>query len=335
MSNNRVGPKTCFICGCRLNQQNRTEEHVYPKWLQQRFQLTNKKLRLLNGSIISYRQLTVPCCKKCNGEYLQPIETAMSKAVRQGPQAVRELGEHRLFIWLGKIFYGTLYRELSLRRNLKTSSKRSIFSKEQLKKYASHRMFLRSACLPIEFRGFFPSSILILKTQELDDAHLNWDYSDDRSAMFVGCRMGKVGIVCTLQDGGVVKSHFPRLLRSALSLNLHPIQFREVMTKVRYLGLLFRMIPKYVTFSDGKSAIVTQTNLTRYNNTQLFRPWNQREYCSLLSFMTGIPKEYLFSPPDGVWSCLTTANGNPQRMSLKRFPVSDISRSSQQFWNRF
>lgn len=326
VTNNNLGSNICFICACRLTKRNRTQEDVYPKWLQRRFRLTNETLLLLNGSTIPYRQLKVPCCRECNGTHLQRIERAMSKAVLQGADAVRQLGDRDLFIWLGKIFYGTLYRELSLKRDRKASTKGVIFRKDQLKKFWSHRMFLRSAYLPMAFNGFFPSSILVLKTQEPDDPQLKWDYSDDLNAMFVGCRMGKVGIVCTLQDGQAVKSHFPNLLKSALSLDLHPLQFSEVMARVRYLGILLNRSPHYVTLFDGRHVSVTQTNVRRYSNRPLFNRWNQLEYSSLLSRMTGMPRENLFSPPNKVWTSLTTTSGKPQRMPLKRFPVKTVFR---------
>ncbi|CUP05012.1 Uncharacterised protein [Clostridium baratii] len=60
----------CFLCGEELNSNNSTVEHVFPKWLQHKFDLWNKKLILLNGSEIQYKNLTIPCCKNCNNNYL-------------------------------------------------------------------------------------------------------------------------------------------------------------------------------------------------------------------------------------------------------------------------
>ena len=62
----RFGRSTCFLCSAPLRAKNRSDEHVFPKWLLQRFNLWDLKLSLLNGTDISYKQLTIPCCKTCN-----------------------------------------------------------------------------------------------------------------------------------------------------------------------------------------------------------------------------------------------------------------------------
>ena len=56
------GMNTCFLCRCELTRQNRTDEHVIPKWVQRRFDLWNETLEMLNGTTIPYRQLIIPCC---------------------------------------------------------------------------------------------------------------------------------------------------------------------------------------------------------------------------------------------------------------------------------
>src|SRR6185437_5829167 len=66
----RFGLSTCFLCGRRLGIRNRSDEHVIPRWVQDRFGLWNERLNLLNGSSIPYRQLTVPCCRTCNNVHL-------------------------------------------------------------------------------------------------------------------------------------------------------------------------------------------------------------------------------------------------------------------------
>jgi len=42
----------CFLCGHELGRR-KTAEHVFPKWLQQTFSLTNQKMHLLNRTTIS------------------------------------------------------------------------------------------------------------------------------------------------------------------------------------------------------------------------------------------------------------------------------------------
>ena len=56
----------CFYCGKKL--RSRTDEHVFPLWLQRRFELQNQMIYLLNGTAIKCSQLKVPCCGFDNTE---------------------------------------------------------------------------------------------------------------------------------------------------------------------------------------------------------------------------------------------------------------------------
>src|SRR5687768_8784160 len=76
MSERRLGRSVCFLCAKKLTSRNRSDEHVFPKWMQTRFDLTNQEIILLNGTVIPYRQLTIPCCRRCNNTYLARIERA-------------------------------------------------------------------------------------------------------------------------------------------------------------------------------------------------------------------------------------------------------------------
>ena len=39
----------CFLCGCEFSEENpKTEEHVFPKWLQRECNLWNENIDLLN-----------------------------------------------------------------------------------------------------------------------------------------------------------------------------------------------------------------------------------------------------------------------------------------------
>ena len=67
----------CFLCGELLTDVNRSKEHVYPKWLQNKFNLWNASLILLNNTPIRYKDLTIPCCKRCNGIMSNKIEKSV------------------------------------------------------------------------------------------------------------------------------------------------------------------------------------------------------------------------------------------------------------------
>ena len=79
----RFGQHTCFLCSTPLRSKNRTDEHVFPKWLQNRFNLWNQRLDLINLTDIPYRNLTIPCCKTCNGVHLSRSKIRFRKLLKQ------------------------------------------------------------------------------------------------------------------------------------------------------------------------------------------------------------------------------------------------------------
>ncbi len=314
----KFGFSTCFLCGCRLGKKNRADEHVIPKWIQKKFRLANQQMHLLNGTTISYRQLTIPCCYTCNNRLLQPIEKKMSAAVEQGAKSVQAMDPQEVFIWLGKMFYGLLYRELFLPWDRSDKTKGEITSKDLLKQYEMHHLFLQSVRVPMRFEGFFPASILIVSTQEPDDPRLAWDFRDELRTMCIGCRVGKVGIVGVLQDGGAQEQMFS-LLKLARH-KLHPIQFTEVMAQVTYKAMLMNRVPKYVIIdSDPKTVI--QTPLQGFSAKPIFDDWNQEHYAQILCQITGVPMGSLFRPPDQVLTWLRNPDGSSKTMPLKKLPI--------------
>lgn len=105
----------CFMCGEILTDLNSSDEHVYPRWLQKEFNLWDQHLTLLNGTDIVYRNLKIPCCLKCNNDYLNKrIEKRIEEAVKGGYEKFKELDESIIFKWLNKIAYGTLLLLLPL-----------------------------------------------------------------------------------------------------------------------------------------------------------------------------------------------------------------------------
>src|ERR1700730_12701608 len=80
----RFGPSTCFLCSAPLRSKNRSDEHVFPKWLQNRFNLWNQRLDLINLTSIPYRQFTIPCCKTCNNVHLSKIGDIVRAVVESG-----------------------------------------------------------------------------------------------------------------------------------------------------------------------------------------------------------------------------------------------------------
>jgi hypothetical protein len=315
----KFGFSTCFLCGCRLGQKNRADEHVIPKWVQRKYKLANQQLHLLNRTTIPYRQLTIPCCFTCNNKHLQPLEKRMSRAVALGANAVRALDHHDLFLWLGKMFYGLLYRELFLPWDRAGKTKGRIADKALLKQYEMHHLFLQSVRIPMQFVDFSPASILVVSTQEPDDVRLAWDFRDELNTMCIACRMGSVGLVAVLQDGGAQMPLFP--LMKLRRRKLHPVQFTEVIAQVTYKAMLFNRTPKYIIADGDQKKTVMQMPLGGLSGKPLYEDWNQGQYAQILCQITGVPMEHLYHPPDQVMTWLRNPDGKAKSLPLRRYPI--------------
>jgi len=216
------------------------------------------------------------------------------------------------------MFYGLLYRELFLPWDRAGKTKRKITSTNLLKRYRMHHLFLQSVRIPMRLMDFSPASILIVSTQEPDDIRLGWDFRDELNTMCIACRMGAVGLVAVLQDGGAQMPLFP--LMKLRRRKLHPIQFTEVIALVTYKAMLFNRTPKYVIV-DGEPKTVMQMPLGGLSGKPLFEDWNQEHYAQILCQITGVSMENLYHPPDQVMTWLRKPDGSNRRFSLTRYPI--------------
>ena len=153
----------CFLCGVDLNEINKTQEHIIPKWVQNKFNLWNQNISLLNGTDFKYRYLTIPCCFNCNNKYLQPIEELLIPAFNAGVEAIRQIDTDIIFYWLGKIYFGMMYKELFLSLEQKNPKKENILSAEYLRTFKHTTFFFRVLEDYINLIIFLPTLYISLK----------------------------------------------------------------------------------------------------------------------------------------------------------------------------
>ncbi len=252
----------CFLCGEQLTDANRSDEHVFPVWLQHRVGLWDQSLALLNGTKIPYRQLKIPCCADCNNGCLSALANEIGEAFDQGYDAVRSLPPIRLFQWCGKLWYGLLFKELSLLVDRRDASLGTIMGKEGLEDLQTHHIFLQSIRLPMHFEGFEPASVFIMKTHRYDDVLDNFDYIDNLfiadgedwiKAPFIAIRCEGVAVACVLEDLGMTQKHFAGKLNFDEGQTLHPLQFVEVASALAYLHSIRLFSTRYTTARLGAS----------------------------------------------------------------------------------
>jgi hypothetical protein len=295
----------CFLCGKKL--KIKTAEHVFPKWLMNKFELWDQKITLLNKTKIYYRNLTIPCCEECNNMYLSKIEKKIKDIYNEGFNKL--LGEDELLIyqWIGKIYYGLLFRELSLLIDRKNPAMGNIMNKELLYEFKTFHGFLQSIRIPLLFEDFTPWSIFILKLH-IDNRLDPFDYRDSFPCMTFSIRMGNIGIIACLEDNGVQNEMFGDYYRKLQKIKLHPIQFDELFAKVTYKSSLLNRVPKYMAVLPENEKDVTRVNklpLQGLSLNPIYNNWNQKEYSMVLEFYLQnytINKNKFYWEPDQVIS---------------------------------
>ncbi len=282
----------CFLCCCKLNKENSTYEHVIPKWLQKKYKLWDQILRLKNNTTFFYRNLTIPCCFTCNNKVLKPLEDKIQTAHSKGIEDFQKLDKNDLFLWLGKIYYGILYKELFLKWDRKSKGMENINSPEFMDSFFMHFLFLQSARTNIVFENFFPASLYIFETQENEEN--NWDFIDNHNTLFIAIRMGKIGVISLLQDCEKSKT-LEEYLGIYKRIALHPIQFRELTSKILYKGILEKHLNKFMYIENSTSGAINVIKQGGYFEDHLFNEWVDEEYAQYLSYLLELPIESLYS----------------------------------------
>ena len=310
----RFGHSSCFLCSRPLRTKNRTQEHVFPRWLQNQFQLWNQSLTLINGTSIRYRQLKVPCCRTCNNEHLSSLEDRVGSAVLNGPEVVRALPELDLYLWLGKIFFGVLYKEYLLTHDRTNPKSRQIVPRELLEQLDLHHLFLQAARVEIEFHGS-PGSVFVFRLQVHRHLQLLFHYGDSLS-LTAACRMGNVGVLASFADGGMVKRLMEPVVQEYYERELHPLQFDELTAQLIYNVLRQQRTAKSVTIESPSGQIVSIPNLPGFSLKPWFAPWVQEHYARVLAQILGVPLDTVYRPSGEAATWLHNQNGEFSKLDV-------------------
>lgn len=230
----------CFLCAKDLTETNRSDEHVFPKWLLSLHNLWNERLTLPNGTLIPYRQLTIPCCVACNSGPLSRLEEYVAGGFADGYVGVAALDRGRLGLWLAKLQYGMLFRDLALAWDRRNENRGTIVNSEWIETFRVQHLLLQAIRGSVVTPVTAPFSVLLFRCQTGEPVQRNFDYRDSVIFPFAALRSWEVGLVAVLQDWGKLQLTASNVvsLHAATQLRLNPDQFTEVVATVRYTASL-------------------------------------------------------------------------------------------------
>ncbi|WP_461643942.1 hypothetical protein [Labilibaculum euxinus] len=224
----------CFLCGVPLTNENRTKEHVFPQWLINMFNLGTKKLSLLlNRKEIGYKQIIIPCCKKCNSATLAPLERRVRENFIDFDDDEFNLSDFEVALWAGKIYYGVyLYDYLDAMKDKDIDANLleylgDVFTQGDMKIL---HIYLQSLVKPIFVNCYdkdFPISVVHYNLQVPPHVNRQFDYKTSFEANSFMIRVGRKGFLISF-DGGYLTKYLSFDFHKYGSERLHPLQLIEL-----------------------------------------------------------------------------------------------------------
>lgn len=318
-TNMQFTDENCFLCGTTITKEYRTP--VFGEWMQDKYNLRDKELLMLDKSVTTFGQLTIPCCDHCHLNHVLPLENEVEAAAETEYQGIKKLDPKRIFQWIGKMYYGMLVTELIKEKDPLIMPENPVSENPQmLGKFKTFYQVLQSLRVPMKFSDFLPCSIFILQVDPTED-ELPFEYQDELTTMCFSVKLGPVVIVCKLLDNGIIRNVLNRLYKLTEGRELHPIQIAEFKARVFYAAYIFNVVPDYF-IRPGKpenEQLILDSLIDDITN-EVFNPFEPLAYAHMLEEMWkpwSIREKDILENPQKPISFLTDDNG--EFKTIKQF----------------
>ena len=292
----------CFLCGGLPSTGD--GEHVIARWLQRAYDLYDESLTLLNGTLIRYRQLTVPCCVDCNTGYLSGLETRVQAIISKGevstPDEASEIGR-----WMAKILVGILVKETGLFLDRSTPALGKIAPADVLEDFRHCHLVLQSGRKRMRFEGLHGPHPFSFYWYRVSGEEGGFDLSTNLVGQSIAMRVGRLGMAF-VNDGGL---QMEAGVKGPFGLNgatVSPTQFSELAARIHYKGALRNATHFYINAESPEELSMAQVSVRPFSGLlpsweiQLFDDWNDADFGPFAEILTGIPRAVFFDETTGV-----------------------------------
>lgn len=255
--------KICFLC---KEEKKLTEEHVFPQWMQTKYDLWNKFIIMKDGTKFKYGRLKIKCCKECNGIYLSQKEKEISELIKNNDILELKNIEDSIFIWLYKIMYGINYKEMFMKLDKKSPDSEPLVPKEHILNQKATSLFLQSVLGKVKFNDFSPYSIFIFNV--IDTNEEDFYYASDPYLQIASIILGNIGIICSFQDDGYIKQKIYENMNIKNMNNIDLASFGDLSAFVINLKSRMKLLPPYICSKDKDDVI--NVRIYRNEETKLF-----------------------------------------------------------------
>jgi len=133
---------------------------------------------------------------------------------------------------------------------------------------------------------------------------MGFDYWDDIFHLGMSVRIGRVGIVICLQDGGAVKMAAGEYYLQYEKLRLHWMQFAEITAMIFNDLHRFEYVPKFMLVEGDGRVQVAMSPLGGFGRRPLFAQASIEQYARVLAHCTRLPLETVHPKADLVMTWL-------------------------------
>ncbi len=264
----------CFLSGEGLAKDH-TPVSVFAPWFREHYRLDEMPFKMLDESVLTYADLVLPCSDTVK-EKLADLENQIQKAFEAGFDAVKELDEELLFLWIAKTVYGVIFKEIQVGlKQQHTYAEGFNMSQGLIHKFSMLHSMLQKLNTDLVFEDFKPYSLFLCKVNNADN---EFAYRDEINTLTFSLRIKDFGILMCLQDNGANKIYHEELWNKIEGKTLHPIQFEELCAKLFYSAYLFNRLPEYHIIPTGEQIFIEAMPLRGMNAKPVFDPWQVKTY---------------------------------------------------------
>jgi len=193
----------CFICAREI--ENKSKEHIFPKWMLKFQNLFGEVIRLPNGTQYRYSGYKLPCCVDCNSALGRIYEVPVGDAFRDGFEGVMRLARSdplTIFGWFNLMFLKTHLRDNSLKEDRAKADSRQIGERHVWENFRAAHMLIRAPLFGTYVSPTVLGSLFVFRVRDYEEKG-SFDYQD-HSSMTVFLRINDVAVICVLNDFGEV-----------------------------------------------------------------------------------------------------------------------------------
>ena len=284
----------CFLCDVELSTapdapNGATDEDVFARWLQRRFNVAGQHFPLNDGTERLYSDLLVPACRQCNNVYMSSIEDRIARAITGDFARFAQLRREDLYLWCAKIYYGLIYHQTKL------SDWRagSVPFNPQLPQDRLHELdFLLRVLQGFRKRVMVggPKKFFSLLTFPLSGSTQDFKPALTKEFPCIALQLGSVGVICVLDDFGTTENVYDEFYATALNGKvLDPMQFWELVARLSYLSWIMPFRFTYSCF-EGQHDMMLE-----YSPESLGEcAYDERIQAQWIADLTGSPIDMIY-----------------------------------------